>query len=75
MHIYVRRGGPNYQSGLAKMRKLGAELGVPIEVRIYEPSKNATQSLMMCTVLCHENILAQNAVICFVVGSCESPSK
>lgn len=35
MHIYVRRGGPNYQTGLAKMRKLGAELGVPIEVRIY----------------------------------------
>jgi hypothetical protein len=34
MHIYVRRGGPNYQSGLAKMRKLGAELGVPIEVLI-----------------------------------------
>jgi ATP citrate (pro-S)-lyase len=32
MHIYVRRGGPNYQSGMAKMRKLGAELGVPIEV-------------------------------------------
>jgi hypothetical protein len=32
MHIYVRRGGPNYQSGLAKMRKLGAELGVPISV-------------------------------------------
>ena len=34
MHIYVRRGGPNYQSGLAKMRKLGAELGIPIEVPI-----------------------------------------
>jgi ATP citrate (pro-S)-lyase len=34
MHIYVRRGDPNYQSELAKMRKLGAELGVPIEVRI-----------------------------------------
>lgn len=32
MHIYVRRGGPNYQTGLAKMRTLGAELGVPIEV-------------------------------------------
>jgi ATP citrate (pro-S)-lyase len=32
MHIYVHRGGPNYQSGLAKTRKLGAELGVPIEV-------------------------------------------
>lgn len=32
MHIYVRRGGPNYQTGLAKMRTLGEELGVPIEV-------------------------------------------
>lgn len=32
MHIYVRRGGPNYQTGLAKMRALGEELGVPIQV-------------------------------------------
>lgn len=32
MHIYVRRGGPNYQTGLAKMRALGDELGVPLEV-------------------------------------------
>ncbi|KAL6008770.1 ATP-citrate synthase alpha chain protein 2 [Asimina triloba] len=32
MHIYVRRGGPNYQIGLAKMRALGEELGVPLEV-------------------------------------------
>lgn len=32
MNIYVRRGGPNYQTGLTKMRTLGAELGVPIEV-------------------------------------------
>ncbi|RZC88225.1 hypothetical protein C5167_016026 [Papaver somniferum] len=32
MHIYVRRGGPNYQTGLAKMRSLGEELGVPLEV-------------------------------------------
>ncbi len=30
--IYVRRGGPNYKEGLAMMRKLGEELGVPIEV-------------------------------------------
>lgn len=34
MHIFVRRGGPNYQTGLAKMRALGEELGVPIEVRV-----------------------------------------
>ena len=32
MHIYVRRGGPNYQTGLARMRDLGDELGVPLEV-------------------------------------------
>uniref|UniRef100_A0A803L0M5 ATP citrate synthase n=1 Tax=Chenopodium quinoa TaxID=63459 RepID=A0A803L0M5_CHEQI len=32
MHIYVRRGGPNYQKGLAKMRLLGKEIGIPIEV-------------------------------------------
>ncbi|KAK2647251.1 hypothetical protein Ddye_022446 [Dipteronia dyeriana] len=32
MHIYVRRGGPNYQTGLAKMRAVGEELGVHVEV-------------------------------------------
>lgn len=32
MNIYVRRGGPNYQKGLTKMRALGEEIGVPIEV-------------------------------------------
>jgi ATP citrate (pro-S)-lyase len=32
MRIYVRRGGPNYQKGLAKMRDLGVEIGIPIEV-------------------------------------------
>nr|GEW61977.1 ATP-citrate synthase alpha chain protein 1 [Tanacetum cinerariifolium] len=31
MHIYVRRGGPNYQKGLARMRALGDEIGIPIE--------------------------------------------
>lgn len=36
MHIYVRRGGPNYQRGLAKMRALGEEIGIPIEVYIIE---------------------------------------
>lgn len=34
MHIYVRRGGPNYMTGLAKMRAVGEALGVPIEVYI-----------------------------------------
>lgn len=32
VQIYVRRGGPNYQKGLAKMRELGTEIGIPIEV-------------------------------------------
>ncbi|KAJ8569780.1 hypothetical protein K7X08_006357 [Anisodus acutangulus] len=40
MHIYVRRGGPNYQKGLAKMRSLGDEIGIPIEV--YGPEKTMT---------------------------------
>ncbi len=39
--IYVRRGGPNYQEGLAKMRKLGETLGVPIEV--YGPETHMTK--------------------------------
>ncbi|CAL0314073.1 unnamed protein product [Lupinus luteus] len=40
MHIYVRRGGPNYQKGLAKMRELGEEIGIPIEV--YGPEATMT---------------------------------
>lgn len=40
MHIYVRRGGPNYQRGLAKMRALGEEIGIPIEV--YGPEETMT---------------------------------
>lgn len=30
--IYVRRGGPNYEAGLAAFRRLGEKLGVPIQV-------------------------------------------
>ncbi|KAL4373509.1 hypothetical protein AHAS_Ahas05G0088900 [Arachis hypogaea] len=40
MQIYVRRGGPNYQKGLEKMRALGEELGIPIEV--YGPEATMT---------------------------------
>lgn len=40
MHIYVRRGGPNYQKGLAKMRALGEEIGIPIQV--YGPEATMT---------------------------------
>ncbi|KAJ9511931.1 hypothetical protein QJQ45_004496 [Haematococcus lacustris] len=32
MRIFVRRGGPNYQKGLALMRALGVELALPIQV-------------------------------------------
>lgn len=41
VRIYVRRGGPNYQEGLAKMRKLGETLGVPIDV--YGPETHMTK--------------------------------
>ncbi|KAF3964586.1 hypothetical protein CMV_011143 [Castanea mollissima] len=41
VHIYVRRGGPNYQKGLAKMRGLGEEIGIPIEV--YGPEATMTE--------------------------------
>ncbi|XP_051146131.1 ATP-citrate synthase alpha chain protein 1 [Andrographis paniculata] len=40
MHLYVRRGGPNYQKGLARMRTLAEEIGVPIEV--YGPEATMT---------------------------------
>jgi ATP citrate lyase citrate-binding len=49
MHIYVRRGGPNYQTGLAKMRTLGAELGVPIEVLDPLPLSLSLSNLMKRT--------------------------
>jgi ATP citrate (pro-S)-lyase len=38
--IYVRRGGPNYLKGLANMRALSEETGVPIEV--YGPEASMT---------------------------------
>ncbi|NYZ73931.1 ATPase [Candidatus Micrarchaeota archaeon] len=38
--IFVRRGGPNYQTGLKLMRELGGELGIPIEV--YGPETSMT---------------------------------
>ena len=43
--IYVRRGGPNYKEGLENMRKLGATLGVPIEV--YGPETHMTSVVSM----------------------------
>jgi len=43
--IYVRRGGPNYQEGLRKMKKLGENLGVSIEV--YGPETHMTRIVSM----------------------------
>jgi ATP citrate (pro-S)-lyase len=43
--IYVRRGGPNYQEGLSKMRALGEKLGIPIEV--YGPETHMTKIVSM----------------------------
>ncbi|MBU0495934.1 MAG: ATPase [Chloroflexi bacterium] len=43
--IYVRRGGPNYQEGLAMMRRLGKELDIPIEV--YGPETHMTRIVSM----------------------------
>jgi len=48
VHIYVRRGGPNYQEGLALMRKLGDELAVPIEV--YGPETHMTRIVKMALI-------------------------
>lgn len=48
MHIYVRRGGPNYQTGLVKMRALGEELGVPLEVLDTKFSLGIFRALEFC---------------------------
>ncbi|CAI5467205.1 unnamed protein product [Closterium sp. Yama58-4] len=40
VRIFVRRGGPNYLKGLEKMRELGAEIGIPIQV--YGPEASMT---------------------------------
>lgn len=40
MKLFVRRGGPNYQAGLALMRQLGQELDIPIDV--YAPDSSMT---------------------------------
>ncbi|MCO5575386.1 hypothetical protein L7F22_029186 [Adiantum nelumboides] len=40
MRVYVRRGGPNWQQGLANMRALSEEIRLPIEV--YGPEASMT---------------------------------
>lgn len=39
--IYVRRGGPNYKEGLENMRRVGEQIGVPLEV--YGPETHMTR--------------------------------
>ena len=43
--IYVRRGGPNYQTGLNNMKMLGRSLGIPIHV--YGPELHMTRIVKM----------------------------
>ena len=43
--IYVRRGGPNYEAGLAAFRRLGEKLGVPIQV--FGPETHMTKIVRM----------------------------
>jgi len=43
--IYVRRGGPNYKEGLAKMQALSKTLGIPIGV--YGPETHMTRIVSM----------------------------
>jgi ATP-citrate lyase beta-subunit len=43
--IFVRRGGPNYVEGLETMRRVGEEIGVPIEV--YGPETHMTRIVSM----------------------------
>jgi len=45
VRIFVRRGGPNYKEGLSRMRALGTELGIPIEV--YGPETHMTRIVSM----------------------------
>lgn len=43
--IYVRRGGPNYQEGLKRIKAVGDEIGVPMEV--YGPETHMTNIVSM----------------------------
>lgn len=71
MHIYVRRGGPNYQTGLAKMRKLGAELGVRLSTDLVSPT---APLFAMQDLLYLKFINANGQTYQFVVGGSESLS-
>ncbi|BAM78923.1 ATP citrate lyase [Cyanidioschyzon merolae strain 10D] len=40
MKLFVRRGGPNYETGLRMMEEVGEQLGIPVEV--YGPDAHMT---------------------------------
>ncbi len=43
--IFVRRGGPNYVEGLENMRRVGEEIGIPVEV--HGPETHMTRIVSM----------------------------
>ncbi len=53
VHVFVRRGGPNYRQGLEKIRKACEELGIPIEV--YGPELHMTNIVGMAIRLIEEH--------------------
>jgi hypothetical protein len=54
LRVYVRRGGPNWEQGLAKMRALSKEIDVPIEVYTYALSLTVffPLDLYTCASIC-----------------------
>uniref|UniRef100_A0A1I7VNE3 ATP-citrate synthase n=1 Tax=Loa loa TaxID=7209 RepID=A0A1I7VNE3_LOALO len=49
--IHVRRGGPNYQEGLRKMKETGSRLNLPIHV--YGPETHMTGIVAAALGICH----------------------
>ncbi|KYQ88147.1 putative ATP citrate synthase [Tieghemostelium lacteum] len=45
LHLFVRRGGPNYQSALQHMREIGNKLSIPIQV--YGPEVSMTSIVQL----------------------------
>ncbi len=57
--VFVRRGGPNYKSGLAVMKKLGEELG--IEMQVFGPEASMTGICVMAADWVRESGIAAPA--------------
>ena len=72
--IYVRRGGPNYQEGLEKMRDLAAKLELPIEVFGPEAHMTSIVSLALNKPIkeYEPKVLASRAQLqrCFAEDAC-----